>query len=377
MYTECPSCNTVFKISSGQLRAAAGKVRCGHCGTVFNALATLVDQLPSEAPPAPTLSSTAQPAEDLDRTYTPPRATVSETFDNLALAEARRPAEEPIQSVAESFELAPDDGLKELEDLFRQDATGAAVASETSVFGEVAAARTDFDDGFAAVLPDDTRTARMQRSMADDDVPRDSLRAVTPEVEANGDVRNERATGADPLTDYVLEEVESKPQPRSLHWVGTLLWGSAIAVLVMVLAGQFVYFKRAELAHNPRLKPWLEDMCAVLGQYVPCEIPPPRDLTALKLKERDVRSDPDTPDALLIKATMVNDAPFPQPFPTMRLSFSDINQQVVAERRFSPAEYLSRDIDVAAGMQTSVPVRVVLKIADPGEQAVNFEFNFE
>jgi predicted Zn finger-like uncharacterized protein len=41
VYTQCPKCETVFKLSAEVLRAAAGQVRCGRCGEVFSALARL------------------------------------------------------------------------------------------------------------------------------------------------------------------------------------------------------------------------------------------------------------------------------------------------------------------------------------------------
>jgi predicted Zn finger-like uncharacterized protein len=37
MRTRCPGCNTVFRVTSEQLRAKMGKVRCGQCQFVFNA----------------------------------------------------------------------------------------------------------------------------------------------------------------------------------------------------------------------------------------------------------------------------------------------------------------------------------------------------
>lgn len=44
MYTSCPECGTVFRISTIELRAAEGYVRCGHCSATFNAVATLSDE---------------------------------------------------------------------------------------------------------------------------------------------------------------------------------------------------------------------------------------------------------------------------------------------------------------------------------------------
>src|SRR5579871_153635 len=43
MYTQCPKCETVFKMSAEVLRTAGGQVRCGQCGEVFNALARLAE----------------------------------------------------------------------------------------------------------------------------------------------------------------------------------------------------------------------------------------------------------------------------------------------------------------------------------------------
>jgi len=36
--TRCPHCETRFRVTKKQLAAANGKVRCGHCLCVFNAI---------------------------------------------------------------------------------------------------------------------------------------------------------------------------------------------------------------------------------------------------------------------------------------------------------------------------------------------------
>ncbi len=36
--TRCPHCNTLFKVTSGQLQTHEGKVRCGQCKTVFSGI---------------------------------------------------------------------------------------------------------------------------------------------------------------------------------------------------------------------------------------------------------------------------------------------------------------------------------------------------
>jgi len=55
MLTRCPDCHTVYRVTSEQLEAAAGRVRCGQCGEVFDAqteaLAAPVRSRPSHAGP--------------------------------------------------------------------------------------------------------------------------------------------------------------------------------------------------------------------------------------------------------------------------------------------------------------------------------------
>ena len=38
MYTECPQCHAIFRVTQEILQAAGGKVRCGECATVFQAV---------------------------------------------------------------------------------------------------------------------------------------------------------------------------------------------------------------------------------------------------------------------------------------------------------------------------------------------------
>ncbi|MBN8454302.1 MAG: zinc-ribbon domain-containing protein [Candidatus Accumulibacter sp.] len=43
MRTCCPTCRTVFRVTPEQLRLRAGRVRCGQCRAVFNAIENLFD----------------------------------------------------------------------------------------------------------------------------------------------------------------------------------------------------------------------------------------------------------------------------------------------------------------------------------------------
>ena len=50
MFTQCPECATAFRVTAEVLKQAAGKVRCGGCGSAFNALDFLSEQKPKAAP---------------------------------------------------------------------------------------------------------------------------------------------------------------------------------------------------------------------------------------------------------------------------------------------------------------------------------------
>ena len=64
MYTQCPDCATVFRVTAEALRAAQGDVRCGVCSTSFNALENLSEQAfkaaPQEDSPSPDDSMTVE-----------------------------------------------------------------------------------------------------------------------------------------------------------------------------------------------------------------------------------------------------------------------------------------------------------------------------
>ncbi len=51
--TQCPACRTLFRLSDEEQTACGGTVRCGHCGTVFQAdVYRLGDAGAQEPPPA-------------------------------------------------------------------------------------------------------------------------------------------------------------------------------------------------------------------------------------------------------------------------------------------------------------------------------------
>lgn len=61
MLTRCPTCSTTFRVTPEQLKARQGRVRCGACQSVFNALDTLVETAIVPPTPIPTPAQAAAP----------------------------------------------------------------------------------------------------------------------------------------------------------------------------------------------------------------------------------------------------------------------------------------------------------------------------
>jgi predicted Zn finger-like uncharacterized protein len=51
MHTRCPSCEAAYQLKAADLVAAAGVVRCGHCGKTFNAISHLFEDSPENGQP--------------------------------------------------------------------------------------------------------------------------------------------------------------------------------------------------------------------------------------------------------------------------------------------------------------------------------------
>ncbi len=156
-----------------------------------------------------------------------------------------------------------------------------------------------------------------------------------------------------------------------------LKFGLQILLVLILLAGlglQLAVFRSTEIANAlPGLRPLLELVC----QRVECRYNGPVDVDRIQLVSRDIRDHPTRPDALLIKATLVNKAPFAQPFPDMEITLSDLAGAVVARRRFHPREYLGSYWQPFLLMRPNQPVQVTLEVLNPGQDAVNFEFAFK
>ncbi len=77
-----------------------------------------------------------------------------------------------------------------------------------------------------------------------------------------------------------------------------------------------------------------------------------------------------------VKVLLVNEASFSQPYPTIKLIFSNKNGEPVSTKYFAPADYLDTQ-SVDELMPTASEVHIHFETEVAGPDALGFEFIFE
>jgi hypothetical protein len=140
-----------------------------------------------------------------------------------------------------------------------------------------------------------------------------------------------------------------------------------------LLLAQLAWAERDALVRNPVVGGWLRSSCAVLG----CELPLVAAPAELRLLASNVQAHPSVPNALMISASVRNDADFTQPYPVLTITLSDAQGQRLAMRRLQPQEYLDDGAILRRGLAPGASAVLLLEVEDPGDKAVAFEFGFE
>ncbi|MEX0976867.1 MAG: DUF3426 domain-containing protein [Woeseia sp.] len=109
MYTQCPDCQTAFRVTAAVLQQAGGRVRCGSCGHAFSALERLSEDPPQVDQPAAESSSFA--VEDRREQQEPTdddRDALLDTLNELAGADDIR-----IEDTGVEWLVIDDDSVEE------------------------------------------------------------------------------------------------------------------------------------------------------------------------------------------------------------------------------------------------------------------------
>ncbi|WP_223545793.1 DUF3426 domain-containing protein [Pseudomonas sp. A-B-19] len=404
--TQCPHCQTSFRVSHAQLSVARGVVRCGSCLQVFNAARQLLEQAGKEPPAAKPLPP-EQPLE-----ASPPRAISQRQWsateldlDSLDLDEELARLEQREIQPATELGRHRDESLSARRDSSGQD---DEEPWSDSLFSESAADRAQLDEPLESLeTPEPTiepgKASRTEPSLslepvdlddepqpphlrlhdpldaplnherlsaADDNETDDNLPSIEPLRKRRE--RSEPGVRAEVLQDLTDDPLQLDWQKRRSPWGRRLLWLLLVLIAAGALAGQYIAYHFDELARQDQYRPWFQQLCPQIG----CTVPSKVDIAKIKSSNLVVRSHPEFNGALVVDAIIYNRAPFSQPFPLLELRFADLNGHLIASRRFKPGEYLNGDLEGMAEMPPQTPIHIALDILDPGAKAVNYSLSF-
>lgn len=309
--TRCPECKSAFQVESDQLSIAAGSVRCGVCLTIFKA-ADHIEELASN---------------ELNVGYMP------YVLDNHADLNA---ATENLQQEIDGLLGLNLDIDGQLEEVIRTDINEVLGLSEESNNGEYIDQWVSSETNFSNIL--DEAIERTEPSMP--------LSAINP-------------------FDDQPSTPTSKTNKNKKSWLAAL----AITLpIVFIGALSLIYLNSATLSQDPKYR----DAMIILCQHTQCTIEEYRDTDKLELSQLRVRSHPQQAKTISVSLSIKNLAEFYQPFPSLRIRFTNLDNKLVAQHILQPQDYLS----TAQRKQPTLPPQqnnsIAIELADPGTSATNY-----
>jgi predicted Zn finger-like uncharacterized protein len=424
-----------FRVTAEALRAARGTVRCGRCGSAFDAIARLSDTLPPVAPvPPPPVAIDVQDGLEMSATGEAAGAATDYHFSATDLDQVfidQRDWQQhfgvaPEQALAEGPPTLLVDEEQALEDITMEgekivvesgsdleEQLGETLADEDyeeDKAVEPAAAHGDLDstDRFETLkyVPE---AAALEDEPADEDTPL-RLRALTIDApEAPGEAAEalpavvaasraavepaaEPATpplavpadgeGADGYSAPVAPAVETReaaePAPALVYLEPqedadrqVLAWTLGALLLAVMLAMQVIHHFRQDLVRHPQVGPPL----AALYERLGVELSPNWDPRAFELRQWGGQASDAAAGLLSVHASITNRAQFAQPLPLLRVEIQDRFGGTVATRDFEPREYLKDPAMATRLLAPGAGTEASLELVDPGTDAVGYRLD--
>ena len=406
LVTQCPYCQTRFRLTPEQLLVAAGNVRCGACLEVFNASEAEVTEAPATPaaePPAPApvpAPGSALLHDDLDEPDLQALGLDESIIDEVNPCGMTGHRKTGLEAVPVGSD---DDTPADLASESVTDAQGRLSSRSIKTDSPATPATESFSDlheDFLATPPaqdfgpdfDHNRSGIQHLRPVDDDYTDHGIfrrdRPAGGEQSAETSAI-EQADGEPPIDHEHIDDdrreplisplllpelfdeslLEESPARRAQRpW----LWGSLCLLALLALPAQFLYYNFDALARDQRSRALLENLCFIAQ----CELPARVDISRIRSANLLVRQHPEFPNALAIDVILYNRADFEQPFPVLQMQFTDAGGRDIASRRFRPEEYLAGELAGVRLMPPQTPIHVGLSMLDPGPQANGYSLEF-
>lgn len=364
--TQCPHCQTTFRVAHDQLKLRAGLVRCGACKQIFNGIENLLR-------PEDLEQAVGRPAHDIPRPPTP------------------EPKPEPTPPIQEKPAPSVDFDLGDLS------ATEPEPATETPATPKV------FPDSSDSTLAEAEKeefetSPPAEEPQKDDPLLRMTLMDIAherrePVIEASPE---EPGTGeADPI-EQALDDLETKPwrreqdaaeladgdaldqaeaadyeepsfvkQGRRKQRIGQALQmfmaiGSVFLFIGLIAQGGYV-FRDQIAAWFPASKQALLNACSKLG----CQVGLPAQIESVSIESSELQTLAPDANTFALTVLLRNHGATAQAWPNIELTLNDNNEKPIARRVFVPREYLSEPTDAKKGFgpRSEQPVKVHFELA--------------
>jgi predicted Zn finger-like uncharacterized protein len=380
MLTQCPSCQTTFRVTSEILRVAHGQVRCGRCQTQFDALERLIEetdtgeiqsgrQRPGRTP-APPPPEEVEPedieAEDIESGDVEPQDIESQDVEQEAI-EVQEPAtHEDITLEGRHIEIT---GSYRVVD--------EAGGSRAEVREQVTEEWFEIEHLDEQAAEDEAVSSPVADALSTDDT--HDVDALEAEEESSADyeasdgieVEESQGTAGPARGRAAADAADFDFLPSRQGTAVARIWKLLAAPLAILLLLQLVHTYRYTLARHPILGPPLIGLYGAFGMT----LRPDWNLHAYEILQWHVGSDPAAPGTLRVRASIKNLAPFAQPYPLLKLVLEDRWGEQVRSREFEPSEYLDPTTAPDRLLAPAQQANATVVIVDPGPDAEGFRFD--
>lgn len=352
MRTRCPVCSTIFRVTSEQLRLRAGKVRCGHCDSIFNAFEALLEDEPPAVPVVPEPPAAIPPAVR-QAPVPPPVVAVTR----------------PSEPVCPSFDEPPVQPVEPVQQIELPAEPEVPLALEIQTV----------DVPAPVVVPDEPEEVfEPEASSAPPELPPlvEPLNEPTAQSVEKIETTEESTLAAREAGLVAARELSDTPAYN--RWAAGALAGNGMGgfshetehaatwpfVLVSIVLGialscQLLFHFRTDLV---RRMPDLAGLYALAA----VDVPLPQDSDLVAIESSDLQSD-NARGLFVLQAALRNRAAHAQAWPALELTLTDVHDMVVSRRVLLAPDYLPPGISpVSFPANGELAIRLWVEAKDIG-----------
>lgn len=388
LHTQCPECQTFFRVAPEQLQARQGVVKCGRCMHVFNAIShikrdptrvTMDERTPEKSSPISANASPAQLTSEQEPESTPlplvsgmeqgrDNAITQKDFTDTVSSseETSEPTSERPTVRPPSFFLMPES---------RDHSSNKQQDSDSPVFPVIGSTNEPTPLIYNSIEPA-TEERLPRNSSPSPREGRDPTADTTDHVPDSSSIAPPGHTQFPPNA-TPLEQARSSGliAPRDTSDIpGYNKWSEAaldargnttsrakpivttlvVLLLCLLLATQIlIHFRTDVSAYFPAWRPWLTMACESLG----CQMEWPRHPERLLIDNSDLQQDPQN-GLLIFSSSLRNQAPYPQTYPHLELTLTNNADEIVVRKILAPDDYLSAGVSARFEAQSEIAVRL-------------------